>query len=69
MAANEEIENQEVTESPEEAALNEEASRELAAMVARSNRFLALRPSHKMKMRAESLLLRARQSAPESSKH
>jgi hypothetical protein len=34
MAANEEIENQEVTESPEEAALNEEASRELAAMVA-----------------------------------
>jgi segregation and condensation protein B len=34
MAANEEIENQEVVESPEEAALNEEASRELAAMVA-----------------------------------
>ena len=34
MAANEETENQEVVESPEEAALNEEASRELAAMVA-----------------------------------
>lgn len=34
MEANEEIENKEVTESPEEAALNEEASRELAAMVA-----------------------------------
>ena len=34
MAANEEIENQELLESPDEAALNEEASRELAAMVA-----------------------------------
>ena len=34
MATNEEIENQEPLESPDEAALNEEASRELAAMVA-----------------------------------
>jgi segregation and condensation protein B len=34
MAANEEIENQEPVENPDEAALNEEASRELAAMVA-----------------------------------
>jgi len=34
MATNEEIENQEPAESPDEAALNEEASRELAAMVA-----------------------------------
>jgi segregation and condensation protein B len=34
MATNEEIENQERLESPDEAALNEEASRELAAMVA-----------------------------------
>jgi segregation and condensation protein B len=34
MAANEEIENQEAVETPDEAALNEEASRELAAMVA-----------------------------------
>ena len=34
MATNEEIENQEPSESPDEAALNEEASRELAAMVA-----------------------------------
>jgi segregation and condensation protein B len=34
MAANEEIPNQELVESPDEAALNEEASRELAAMVA-----------------------------------
>jgi len=34
MATNEETENQEPLESPDEAALNEEASRELAAMVA-----------------------------------
>jgi len=34
MAANEEVENQEPVENPDEAALNEEASRELAAMVA-----------------------------------
>jgi len=34
MAANEEIDNQETPESADEAALNEEASRELAAMVA-----------------------------------
>jgi segregation and condensation protein B len=34
MATNEESENQEPLESPDEAALNEEASRELAAMVA-----------------------------------
>jgi len=34
MSANEEIENPQTTETPDEAALNEEASRELAALVA-----------------------------------